>query len=95
MQVLLGRHVSCTTAVNPQCHDPLSATPPPVNLTVAVRVGGPNRSAVVTIEHFPDANRSMQTPEAPKFVTVPVVNGVARVPVNNFTDGEAYSLTVA
>jgi hypothetical protein len=95
VQVLLGRHVSCTTAVNPQCHDPLSATPPPVNLTVAVRVGGSNRSAVVTIEHFPDANRSMQTPEAPKFVTVPVVNGVARVPVNNFTDGEAYALTVA
>jgi hypothetical protein len=95
VQVLLGRHVSCTTAVNPQCHDPLSATPPPVNLTVAVRVGGPNRSAVVTIEHFPDANRSMQTPEAPKFVTVPVVNGVARVPVNNFTDGEAYALTLA
>ena len=95
VQVLLGRHVSCTTAVNPQCHDPLSATPPPVNLTVAVRVRGPDRSAVVTVEHFPDANRAMQAPEAPKFVTVPVVGGVARVPVNNFTDGEAYSLTVA
>jgi len=72
----------------------LSATPPPVNLTVAVRVGGGNRSAVVTIEHFPDADRTMLVPEAPRFVTVPVVDGIARVPVNNFTDGEAHALTI-
>lgn len=95
VQVLLGRHVSCTTAVNPLCHDPLSATPPPVNLTVAVRVGGNNGNALVTIEHIPDADRSMQTPEALRYLTVPVVAGVARVPLNNFTDGEAYALTVS
>ena len=94
VQVLLGRDVTCTTAVNPLCHDPLSATPPPMNLTVAVRLGGGNRSAVVAIEHFPDADRTMLLPEAPRFVTVPVVDGIARVPVNNFTDGEAYALTI-
>ena len=94
VQVLLGRHVTCTTAVNPLCHDPLSQTPPPVNLTVAVRVGGGDRSAVVAIQHIPDANRSMLLPETPKLSTVPIVGGVARVPVNNFTDGEAYAITV-
>jgi hypothetical protein len=94
VQVLVGRHVSCTTAVNPQCHDPLSATPPPVDLTLAVRVGGADRAAVVTVEHIPDSGRAMQLPETPKFLSVPVRGGVARVPIANFTDGEAYAVTV-
>jgi hypothetical protein len=94
VQVLLGRHQSCTTAVNPLCRDPLSATPAPVDLTVAVRVGGSDRQAVVSVSHIPDANRSMLVPEAPRFLNVPVRDGVARVPLANFADGEAYALTV-
>ena len=94
VQVLLGRHQSCTPAVNPQCHDPLSATPPPVNLTVAVRVGGLDRQAVASISRIPDVNATMQAPGTPRLVAVPVRDGVARVPVNGFADGDAYALTI-
>jgi hypothetical protein len=94
VHVLLGRHQSCTPAVNPQCHQPLSATPAPVDLTVAVRVGGIDRQAVAGVMRIPNVNATMPVSEAPRFVNVPVRDGVARVPVPQFADGDAYALTV-
>jgi hypothetical protein len=95
VHVLLGRHQSCTPAVNPQCREPLSATPAPVDLTVAVRVGGLDRQAVVSVVRIADVNATMPAPEAPHFINVPVRGGVARVPVARFADGDAYALTVS
>jgi hypothetical protein len=93
-KVLLGRHQSCTAGPNPRCDQPSSATPGPTPLTVAVNVGGPDRTLQAVVEHIPDVNSTMPAREMGAAQPVPVHGGVARVPIASFADGEAYVVTL-
>ena len=94
VQVLLGRHQSCTPAVNPLCPDPESATPGPVNLTLVVKVPGGNRTAVAIVQRIPNQSGGVLLPPTPRTLTVAVRGGQALIPIPSFADGEAYSVTV-
>jgi hypothetical protein len=94
-KVLLGRNQSCTAGPNPRCDQPSSATPDPTPLTVAVRVGGPDRALHAVVEHIPDADVDMPTREIGPSQSVAVEGGVARVPIASFADGEAYVVTLS
>jgi hypothetical protein len=91
-ELLLGRHQSCTSPVNPLCEEPASAVPAAIPVTVALRVGGPDRAIVLAIQRIPDATGPM--PDAPPTESRQIVvrGGVARFVTPAFADGEAYVL---
>ena len=91
-EVLLGRHQSCTSPANPQCTEPASAVPAPIPVTVAIRVGGPDRTLTVAVQRIPDATGAM--PDAPPTSSQHVVvkDGVVQLGTPAFADGEAYIL---
>ncbi|MBV9040799.1 MAG: fibronectin type III domain-containing protein [Acidimicrobiia bacterium] len=91
-QVLLGRHQSCTKAANALCNEPASATPAPVPLTVAIKVGGPDRAITVSVERIPDAVGPMPDQPPASSQQIVVRDGVARFVTPPFADGEAYNL---
>jgi hypothetical protein len=91
-QVLLGRHQSGTPAVNPLCKEPASAVPAPTALTVALRVGGPDRAVVMAVQRIPDTTGSVGDPPATSSQQIVVRGGVARFVIPAFADGEAYVL---
>lgn len=93
--VLLGRHQSCTAAANWRCDEPASATPAPTPLTVAVRVGGADRTAQVEIRRIPNTTDDVPALPAPAEQAVAIQGGVARVQLPQFADGEAYLVTVS
>jgi hypothetical protein len=91
-QILLGRHQSCTSPTNSLCDEPASAVPAPVPVSVAIRVGGPDRALTLAVQRIPDATGSM--PDAPPTSSqqVVVTGGVVRFATPPFADGEAYVL---
>ena len=91
-QILLGRHQSCTKAANPLCDEPASATPAPVPVTVAIKVGGPDRAITVGVERIPDAVGAMPDQPPASSQQIVVRGGVARFVTPPFADGEAYVL---
>jgi hypothetical protein len=87
IQILLGRHASCTAAVRVDCTEPASATPPPERVVVLVKT--PAGWAAVDTSVLRIAN----TP-GPMF---PSYLGDQTLPVptsGGFADGDAYALTV-
>ena len=66
--------------------------PAPIPVTVAIRVGGPDRTLTVAVQRIPDATGAM--PDAPPTSSQQVVvkNGVVQLGTPAFADGEAYVL---
>ncbi len=95
MRILLGRHQSCTAAANWRCDEPASATPPATPLTIAVRVGGGDRMARVSVQRIPNTTDDVPALPPAGEQAVPIQGGVARVQVPQFADGEAYFVTVS
>ena len=91
-QVMLGRHQSCTPATNSLCDQPASAVPAAIPVTVALRVGGPDRAMVLAIQRLPDAPGPMPDPPPTSSQQVVVRGGVARFVTPPFADAEAYIL---
>jgi hypothetical protein len=91
-QLLLGRHQSCTSPANSLCDEPASATPAPLPVAIAVRVGGPDRAITLAIQRVPDATGSMPDPPPTSSQQIVVRGGVARFVTPPFADGEAYVL---
>ena len=91
-QILLGRHQSCTKAVNALCNESVSATPAPVPVVVALKVGGPDRAITVSVERIPDAVGAMPDQPPTSSQQIVVRGGVARFVTPPFADGEAYVL---
>jgi len=100
VRVLLGRHEArCSSAPNFWCTPvPSSALPPPLAVTVDVKV--PWKSKTVTVRRQvlarPEKNYA---PNTTGFTFVdrfdlPVVGGVAKVPIEAFGDGAAWSLVL-
>jgi hypothetical protein len=94
-RVLLGRHQSCTAAVNPLCQQPASATPAPMPVTVAVRVGGPDRTLTVVVQRIPNVAGNVPDPPPERTQQFVVRGGVGRLLLPSFADGEAYALRVS
>ncbi|HEV3354028.1 MAG TPA: hypothetical protein VG076_13960 [Acidimicrobiales bacterium] len=91
-QILLGRHQSCTSPTNSLCDEPASAVPAPVAVSVAIRIGGPDRALTLAVQRIPDTPGTM--PDAPPTSSQQVVvrSGVVRFATPPFADGEAYVL---
>jgi hypothetical protein len=95
IQVLLGRHASCTAAVRTDCTQPASATPSPKRVTVQVKTPRGWVEALVS------SGRIANTP-GPMLAPSPSVDGV--FPASQVTvdvggpsavaDGDAYGLTI-
>jgi hypothetical protein len=94
-RALLGRHQSCTAQVNPLCQQPASATPAPSPVTVAIRVGGPDRTLTATVARIPDVNGTVPTQPPGNVQQVVVRGGVGRLVLPAFADGDAYTLRIA
>ena len=94
-RVLLGRHQSCTAQVNPLCQQPASATPAPTPVTVAIRVGGPDRTLTATVARIPDVDGTVPTQPPGNVQQFVVRGGVGRLVLPAFADGDAYTLRIA
>jgi hypothetical protein len=100
MQILLGRHQTCTPAQNPYDCSPasrldLAMLPTPVPANVVVRVNYPYAVGIVnvSIEHVPNSSGPVAKP-TPWKETLPVSNGTVSIPLRGFADGDAYAVTV-
>jgi len=92
IQVLIGRHVSCTRAVRTECSQPASATPAPEPVTL--RVKAPTGWTVLdaSSQRIPNVPGPMASPPstdhglflAPQ-ISIPLAGG-------RFADGDAYAL---
>jgi glycosyl hydrolase family 39 (putative alpha-L-iduronidase) len=91
VQVLVGRHASCTAAIRVDCHQPVAATPAPEQVAVRIRTPSGWAAASVTSLHIPN----MPGPVV-ALTPVPVgtfVGDTFSVGIGGFADGDAYALT--
>lgn len=100
MQILVGRHETCTPQQNPDDCSPeskldLAMLPTPAPANVVMTVDYPYSATVVnvSIEHIPNSSGPVSQP-APSTETLPVTGGVLTIPIAGFADGDAYAVTI-
>jgi hypothetical protein len=100
MQVLLGRHETCTPAQNPSDCSPSSRldlamlpTPPPANVEMTVDYPYAAPSVNVSIADIPNSSGPVSQP-TPSTQTLPVNGGVVKIPITAMADGDAYTVTI-
>ncbi|MBV9096789.1 MAG: hypothetical protein JO079_01915, partial [Frankiaceae bacterium] len=99
ISLLVGRHKSCTVAVNPDCTTvnapEVGAIPTPAPAPVSIAVNYPYAVSTVTatISDIPNVRGAMAQPVATT-MSLPVVNGVVTVPLSAVADGDAYTVTL-
>lgn len=100
MQILLGRHETCTPAQNPYDCSPASRldlamlpTPVPANVVVTVDYPYAASSVNVSVEHIPNSSGPVADP-TPSTETLPVINGAVSIPILGFADGDADTVTI-
>jgi len=100
IQVLAGRHETCTPAQNPyDCSlaskqdIALLPTPVPAEVVLSVRYPYPASTVTVEVGHIPNSSGPVAQP-VPTTLTLPVLAGVVTVPIASFADGDAYTLTI-
>ena len=93
VQVLLGRHVSCTPAVRAECPEPVWQTPAPEHVTL--RVKGPSgwTAVIATSQRIPNVPGPMSMPPTLDDGTFLAPN--IAIPVGRFADGDAYAYTIS
>jgi hypothetical protein len=99
IDLLVGRHKSCTAAVNPDCTTALAPevggipTPLPTTVNVAVSYPYAASNVTATITDIPNVRGAVGQP-APTTMTLPVTNGTVTVPLSAVADGDAYTVTI-
>jgi hypothetical protein len=100
INILLGRHKSCTASVNVDCTTTnapeVGAIPTPAATEVSVAVAYPYSATSVTasIADVPNQRGPVSQPVAQQ-QTLPVVNGTVTVPLPAVSDGDAYTISLA
>jgi hypothetical protein len=94
VRMLVGRHYSCTAAVNPDCQQPVSATPPPTSVPLTVRVPWTGM-AQVTLARIPDTpGKVVSAPQVVQTSSVTVSGGSVVLTLPSVADGEAWTVTI-
>ena len=100
MQVLVGRHETCTPAANPFDCSPESKddiamlpVPAPAMASITVRYPYTPTSVRVSIAHIPNSSGPVGQPN-PVTQMLPVANGMVTIPISAFADGDAYTITI-
>lgn len=97
--LLVGRHKSCTAAVNPDCTTAnapeVGGIPTPAPAAVNISVAYPYAATTVTatITDIPNVRGAMSQP-ASTTMTLTVSNGTVTVPLAAVADGDAYTVTI-
>jgi hypothetical protein len=99
IDLLVGRHKSCTAAVNPDCTTAnapeVGAIPTPAPATVNIAVAYPYAASTVTATVTDIANvRGAMSQPASTTTTLTVTNGVVTVPLAAVADGDAYTVVI-
>lgn len=91
VRALIGRHETCTRAVNADCTDSTSLPKPIwVPMVMAVPWSG---AASVTIQRIPNVRGPVGSPSTVSSGTVALDNGVLRLTVPDVADGDAFVVT--
>jgi hypothetical protein len=99
LDILIGRHKSCTPAVNVDCTTALAPevgaipTPAPVPLSVTVQYPYTATSVNASIADIPN-KRGPVTQPVGQSETLPVVNGTVTVSLPAASDGDAYTVAL-
>jgi hypothetical protein len=94
VRILVGRHQSCTATVRPDCNEPASATPAPIN--VVLRIGLPPSAvaAALAVERIPNFSGAVAGTQPILSAPITPTDGILQVPLLRFADGDAYLITV-
>lgn len=93
VRILVGRHVTCTSQVNPDCSTPARDTPPPADVTVQLRVPW-SGSTNLLVQRIPNVRGVVNGPTTVEAVTEPAVGGALTAMLPQFNDGDAFSVTL-
>jgi hypothetical protein len=99
LDILLGRHKSCTRAVNVDCttqNAPETGaipTPPPAPVTIAVTYPYTATSVTASIADIPNRRGPVLQP-IPEQQVLPVTNGTVTITLPAVADGDAYSISL-
>lgn len=100
LQILLGRHETCTPQQNPYDCSPVSGldlavlpTPAPAQVVTTVNYPYAATAVNVSIERIANSSGPVAQP-APSTETLPVLSGHVSIPIVGFADGEAYAVTI-
>lgn len=99
IELLVGRHKSCTAAVNPDCTTAnapeVGAIPTPAPATVSIAVAYPYAASTVTatITDIPNVRGAVSQPVSTT-LSLPVTNGTVTIPLTAFADGDAYTVVL-
>jgi hypothetical protein len=96
VRILVGRHQSCTPAVQNDCNQSPSATPAPADTTLRVTLPASwaATSAIVSVQQIPDVSGVLAGPIPVVTQTVAVGSAPVQVALPGFADGDAYSVTI-
>jgi hypothetical protein len=99
LDILFGRHKSCTPAVNRDC-TPASApevaaipTPPPTPVSIQIRYPYTATSVAASIADVPNRRGPVAQP-TPQSELLPVTNGTVTVRLPAVADGDAYTISL-
>jgi hypothetical protein len=95
IQVLVGRHQSCTPQVRVDCKQQASAVPGPVNVQIQMRVPWRRPSYTVQVERIPNVTGPVLAPTIVSWQGQGAVGGVVPVAISGFADGDAYLVTLS
>ena len=93
LHFLVGRHLTCTQAVNPDCTEPAAWTPAPADVSLTVTlpwVGQTNYS----ISAFPNVRGEVDGPTLVASGTATPVGVQATITIPALADGEAALVTI-
>jgi len=93
VRILVGRHATCTSQVNPDCSAPASTTPPPADVTVQLRVPWSGATNLV-VQQIPNVRGAVNGPTAVMAGTEQAVGGDVSVVLPHFSDGDSFSVVV-
>jgi hypothetical protein len=91
IRVLVGRHVTCTSQINPDCSTPARDTPRAADVTVQLLVpwSGPTN---LLVQRIPNIRGPVNGPTTVAAVTEPAVRGALTVVLPQFSDEDAFSV---
>jgi hypothetical protein len=95
VKVLIGRHQSCTAAVRVDCHEPLSATPAPSDVTLQIDVPWAAALATLEVDRIANTTGVMLGAQPVSLQLVTTGQGPIALTIGGFADGDAYMVTLS
>jgi hypothetical protein len=95
VDVLVGRHVTCTPEIRVDCPSTSPKTPAPVDVEVDVTLPWSGGQAFAEVQRIPNLPGVLPAPLPVAYEAAPVAGGVAHVLLSGFVDGDAYQISLS